>query len=98
MSGAILSDVGGTTARTFVHETEPRRPFGRRRRGPDTGSGVDRDVADMRRRIGGVRPAPLQAPLPWALGGALVAGLSGLLWMDAFQVATKLAWELARAL
>ena len=98
MSGAMLSGVGGTAARTFASETEPRRPFGRRRPGADMARGVDCDVADMRRRIGGVKGATLPAPLPWALVGALIAGLSGLLWMDAFQIATVLARALARIL
>jgi hypothetical protein len=103
MSGATLSGAGGANARSFGDDWEPRQAFGKRRPGLDAARyahgarSVDSGVADMRRRIG-ASGSPLPARLPWAIGGAVIAGLSAVLWMDIFQVATTLARELTRVL
>ncbi len=97
MSGAMLSGVAGNNARRFEAESEPRRAFGTRR-SAHVARSVDSGVADMRRRIGGASAATLPGRLPWAIGGVLIAVLSAMLWMDAFQMATTLAHELARIL
>jgi len=100
MSGAALTGLGEARGRRFVDDYGPRRAFGRRKVGTDRGmlSGtprsVDSGVADLRRRIDESQSV-LPARLPLAIGAALIGGASVALWVDAFQVATNLARDLA---
>ena len=100
MSGATLTGLGESRGRRFVDDYGPRRAFGRRRVvadrvGPSGGPrSVDSGVADLRRRIDESHSV-LPARLPLAIGAALIGGASVALWVDAFQVATTLARDLA---
>lgn len=55
---------------------------------------MDRDVADMRRRIDECTPL-LPHRLPLAVAAAVIGGASFVLWRDAFALAESLAHEAA---
>jgi hypothetical protein len=98
MSGAIMTNMGGSAARSFPDGFVPRATFGTRasaeaRQFAMMARSVDSSVPALRRRIA-TTPAKAQR-LPWAVGGAVIVGLSAALWLNLFEVSSALAHDLA---
>jgi hypothetical protein len=104
MSGAMMSGGAGFGSKRFAEEFVFRPAFGTRLPATQIGRepmlavaaarSMDRDVADMRRRIGESAPL-LPHRLPLAVAAAVIGGASFVLWRDAFMLAESLAHEAA---